>query len=110
MSVADQDLVHIYGIMSGRSGRIPAEERVNNQFVSTGFEAKSGMSVPDEFITHFFLLTNITAQGCITDTHSLPEITEKMGVRGGAHPFFRDFLGTLRCNANPFLQYRPKTG
>jgi len=43
---------------------------------------------------------SITARGCIADAHSLPGITEKMVVRGGAQPFFRDFLGTLRCNVS----------
>jgi hypothetical protein len=49
-------------------------------------------------------MPNITAQGCIADAHSPPEVTEKMVVRGGvrprAQPFFRDFFGTLRCNTN----------
>jgi hypothetical protein len=54
----------------------------------------------------FHAITIITAQGCIADAHSLPEITEKMVVRGGvrphAQPFFRDFIGTLRCNTISF--------
>jgi hypothetical protein len=49
-------------------------------------------------------LSSITAQGCVTDAHSLPGITEKKVVCAGVRPhtqtFFRDFLGTLRCNSS----------
>ncbi|MEW6404831.1 MAG: hypothetical protein AB1649_23790, partial [Chloroflexota bacterium] len=47
------------------------------------------------------------------DAHSLPEITEKRGVRGAyaphAHPFFRDFLQTVRCNTKTYLEARPSS-
>ena len=56
---------------------------------------------------HLGEVLSITAQGCIADAHSLPDVTEKKGVRGGvrphAHPFFRGFLGTLHCNISQFI-------
>ena len=58
MSMADEDEVWRHSIRGGGSGGITAEEGINNQLVASSFEAKSGMSVPDEFIAHFFLLTN----------------------------------------------------
>ena len=36
---------------------------------------------------------NITAQSCVTDARPLPEIAEKMGVRGGVCPTHTHFFG-----------------
>src|SRR6185503_2715990 len=56
MSMAEEDKFHLNRIRRNSSRRIAVEERVNNNFVSIGFEPLGGVPIPGEFRSHKNLL------------------------------------------------------
>jgi hypothetical protein len=54
--VADEDEVCFHRIGGDGRGRVPIQERIDNDFMPIGFEPKSGMSVPGQFRGHVNLL------------------------------------------------------
>jgi hypothetical protein len=54
--VADEDKVCLHSIGRDRSGGIPCEKGINNDFISVRLESEGGMSIPGELKSHTSLL------------------------------------------------------